>query len=67
MDLFCVLRLLDVGATATGMVFPFQRTVVHCCTGNVLAPVAATVTMLRRTGVCMYVGAGLGAVVGWNA
>lgn len=40
--------LFEIDATATGMVFHFQDTLVQCCSGRVRAPDAATVTMLRR-------------------
>lgn len=76
MVLSCALPFLKVGAAATEMVFPFGMTVVHCCTGRVLSPDAAMVTMLGRASVCVCVraevsaGARFGACAvqrGWGA
>lgn len=44
--------LFQVAATVTRMVFPFQKTVVYCCTGRVLAPDFATVALLGRATEC---------------
>lgn len=55
-DLSYPLPFFEVGGTATGMVFPFWKTVVHCCTKSVLAREVAIVVMLGRTGICVYGG-----------
>lgn len=52
---------MEVGAAATEMVFLFQRTVVHCSTESVLAPVATIVAMLGHTSVFQFIGAEVGA------
>lgn len=54
----------DVCATVTEMVFPFWRTVVHCCTGSMLASDTATVAMLGHAGSCEYVRTEVGAEAG---
>lgn len=66
-DLSITFPFFDIGAPTTGMVRPFQRTVIHCCTESVLAPEAAIVIMLGRVGRCEYVGAGVGARDGRGA
>lgn len=65
--LSCAFALLGVGATAAGIVFPLQSTVVHCCTTSVLAPDAAMVAMVRCVRGSEYVGAGVGAQAGRGA
>lgn len=53
--LFTTFSIFEVDATATGMVFLFWNTVVHCCTGGVLAPDGATAAMLGRAACCQYI------------
>lgn len=53
-----------VGAAATGMVFLFRSTVVHCCFGSLLTSDAATVAMLELADGGGYVRAGVGTIVG---
>lgn len=60
-DLSNALAFFAVGAYVTGMVFPFQKTVVDFCTGSVLTLKATMVVMLGRAGECKFVGAGRGA------
>lgn len=49
------------------MNFSFRRTVVHCCSGSVLAPDAAKILMLGRADRFEYVEAGMGTGVGQRA
>lgn len=55
--------LAPVDVTDTGMVFPFRYTVVHCCTGSLLALYSATAVMLGCAGGEGYVVAGVGVMV----
>lgn len=63
MDLSNAPPLTIVGTTITGMVLIFLSTMVHCCTGSVLAPNAVTDVMLERrcVEVGVYATAGRGA------
>lgn len=45
-DVSTVFPFFEISAPATRIVFPFQRADIHCCTGSVLDPDAATVAML---------------------
>lgn len=63
-DLSSTLPFLEVKVAATGMIFPFRKTVNYCCIRSMLAPAAATAVILRRTGVKVYFGAGVGARAG---
>lgn len=54
-DISSAFSLFEVGSTSTQMVFPFQRTVVHCCTKSVSGLVATIAVMQGRAGGCEYV------------
>lgn len=60
-DLSNTLPRFEVGDVATEMVLPFWKTVVYCCTGSVLAPGAATVSILGHAGGRKYGEADRGA------
>lgn len=64
---FCALPLLEVGASATGIIFSFRRTVIHWCAGSVLAQVATIVLMLESPCVCVCGKTRIGAGVGRDA
>lgn len=61
MDLSTAFPFFKVGAAATGMIFPFGRTVVNCCTGSLPSLVAATVEILGCASRSKYVGIGVGS------
>lgn len=64
MYLSTAFSFLEVSIPTTGMVLPFRRMVVYCCTGSVQASEAVMVAMLGFDG---YVEAGVGAKAGRRA